>query len=102
MSTAVHLMSVFADTFSSLPLEPVPTPVATQPPGMGGINTILNWVKWGAGAICVLSIIAVGAILAMNAIQPGRQNDGLGKLGWTLFGTIVVSGGVSLVTALNA
>lgn len=68
-------------------------------PGASGFLTILQWSVWISLAICVLSLIAGGALLAVNR----RRGDGerhLGRLGVILGAVILISGASAIVAAL--
>ncbi len=67
--------------------------------GASGFLTILQWSVWISLAICVLSLIAGGALLAVNR----RRGDGerhLGRLGVILGAVILISGASAIVAAL--
>lgn len=86
----------------------LPSPVLTSgtgdagggtPPGSTDVTTILGYVQWIALVICVMSIIAVGAMLAIRL----RRGDGgqlLGRLGIVLGAVILISAGTTVVAAL--
>jgi len=86
----------------------LPSPVLTAgtgqagggtPPGSDGVTTILGYVMWIALSICVLSIIAIGAMLAVRV----RRGDGeqlLGRLGIVFGAVILISGATALVAGL--
>ncbi len=86
----------------------LPSPVLTSgtgdagggtPPGSAGVSTILGYVMWIALTICVLSIVAVGAMLAVR-IRRGDGGQLLGRLGIVLAAVILISGGTGLVAGL--
>ena len=86
----------------------LPSPVLTNgtgqagggtPPGSAGVTTILGYVMWIALVICVLSIIAIGAMLAVR-IRRGDGEQLLGRLGIVLAAVILISGGTGLVAGL--
>ncbi|WP_143465940.1 hypothetical protein [Leifsonia sp. NCR5] len=67
--------------------------------GASGFLTILQWSVWISLAICVLSLIAGGALLAVNR----RRGDGerhLGRLGVIIGAVILISGASAIVGAL--
>lgn len=78
-----------------------PDPGSNQPPGGDKITLLASWVKWGGGLGCVVGLIAVGV---MMAIQHRRGTSG--EHGSALFsvaiGSIVVGSAAALVTALGA
>lgn len=68
-------------------------------PGAAGFVTILQWTVWISLAICVLSLIAGGALLAVSR----RRGDGerhLGRLGVVLGAVILISAASAIVAAL--
>jgi len=72
---------------------------AANAAGAAGFTTILQWVVWISLAICILSLIAGGALLAVNR----RRGDGqghVGRLGIVVGAVILISGASSLVAAL--
>lgn len=72
---------------------------AVNAAGSAGFTEILGWVVWIALAICVMSLIAAGAILAVNH-RRGEANAHLGRLGTILAAVILISGASSLVAAV--
>lgn len=56
-------------------LADVPNPAPAQPPGTGGITTIMSWVKWMGFILCGIAL--VGA-LAIYGIQSHRGDGGQG------------------------
>jgi hypothetical protein len=74
---------------------------ATQPPGGDKIALVAQWIKWGGGLGCVVGLIVVGV---MMAIQHRRGTSG--EHGAALFsvaiGSVVVGSAAALVTALGA
>jgi type IV secretion system protein TrbL len=89
----------------------IPTPVLTgggtstsnksavNAAGAAGFTTILGWVVWIALAICVLSLIAVGAMLAASH-RRGESAAHLGRLGTILAAVILISGASSIIAAI--
>jgi type IV secretion system protein TrbL len=86
----------------------LPSPVLTNgtgqagggtPPGSSGVTTILGYVTWIALVICVLSIIAIGAMLAVR-IRRGDGEQLLGRLGIVFAAVILISGATALITGL--
>ncbi|MGF1662342.1 MAG: conjugal transfer protein TrbC [Kineosporiaceae bacterium] len=83
----------------AMQLSGVPTPGPTEPPGADAFLEILNWVAWGALALCVLGVIGAGVSMV---IAKGRGEGGevIARLGWALAGSIVVGSAAAFVTAL--
>lgn len=74
----------------------LPDPDAVQPPGTEGFTTIMGWAKWVALAVCILGLIAAGALMAIQS-RRGEGGEHVGKIGMALGGVIVISAGASLV-----
>ena len=83
-----------------IPLE-VPNPGAgTAPPGSGGFISIMGWAKWVALAVCVLGLIAAGALMAIQS-RRGEGGEHVGKIGMALGGVIIISAAAALVGFLT-
>ncbi|GAB3306096.1 hypothetical protein [Pseudoclavibacter terrae] len=74
----------------------IPDSPPIQPPGTEGVSTLLGWVKWIALAICVLGLIAAGALMAIQS-RRGEGGEHAGKIGMALGGVIIISAATSLV-----
>lgn len=74
----------------------VPNPEPVQPPGTSGFVTIMGWAKWVALAVCILGLIAAGALMAIQS-RRGEGGEHVGKIGMALGGVIVISAAASLV-----
>lgn len=72
---------------------------AADAAGSAGFATILGYVMWISLAICILSIFAAGAMLALSQ-RRGEGTAHLGKLGVTLAGVILISASSALVTGI--
>lgn len=95
MSTLYSVLTVASDLATVLPAQ-LPDPAPVQPPGTDGLVTILGWAKWVALFICILGLIAAGAMMAVGRSR-GEGGEHVGKLGWVLGGVIVISAAVALV-----
>jgi hypothetical protein len=78
----------------------VPTPDLTDGSGGsvkafqdGGLATVLSWTAWIGLVVCVLSLIAVGAMLAVGR----KRGQAIGRLGLVLLGAALVGGAGSLI-----
>lgn len=78
----------------------VPNPDAVQPPGTEGFLSIMGWVKWVALAVCIIGLIAAGALMAINS-RRGEGGDHAGKIGMALGGVVVISAAASMVGFLT-
>lgn len=56
-------------------LADVPNPAPAQPPGTGGITTIMSWVKWIGFIVCAIALVSA---LIIYAIQSHRGDGGQG------------------------
>jgi hypothetical protein len=88
---AVALHGIVAD---------VPNPgTGTQPPGTGGLVTILGWVAWGACALCVAGLVIVAGKMAINH-ERGVAGQHATGLAWVMLACVVVGAASGLVGAL--
>ena len=95
MSIALTLTQAATDFVALLPLQ-VPDPDPVQPPGTEGFTSIMGWAKWIALAVCVLGLIAAGALMAIQS-RRGEGGEHVGKIGMALGGVIVISAASALV-----
>ncbi|MCT2980597.1 hypothetical protein [Propionibacterium freudenreichii] len=95
MSIALTLTQAATDVVALLPLQ-VPDPNPVQPPGTEGFTSIMGWAKWVALAVCVLGLIAAGALMAIQS-RRGEGGEHVGKIGMALGGVIVISAASALV-----
>ncbi|MDK8237428.1 hypothetical protein [Actinomyces urogenitalis] len=73
------------------------------PPGVAEkVSTVLNYLAWAAGAVCVAAIILGGIIILLGAT--GRAGDGAERvvrvIGFVLIGAALASGASALGSAL--
>ena len=87
--TLVHVVA-------AVPLQIPGDPTAQQPPGTEGISTVMGWAKWVALAICILGLVAAGALMAIQS-RRGEGGEHVGKIGMALGGVVVISAAGSLV-----
>ena len=95
MSTLHSVITTATDVLAALPGQ-VPDPDPVQPPGTEGFITIMGWGKWVALAICILGLIAAGALMAVQS-RRGEGGEHVGKIGMALGGVIVISAAGALV-----
>lgn len=69
------------------------------PPGSEGFIEILSWAAWVAFGVCVLGVIASGAMMAISS-RRGEGGEHASRLGWVLAGCIVIGSASGLVGAL--
>lgn len=77
----------------------IPDPDPQQPPGTGGITTVLAWMKY-IGYVVVGGAIIVGGILIAVSLNRGEGRDALPKILWPVAGAIVIGAGASIVGIL--
>lgn len=86
----------------------VPTPILTSgsgaaevktPPEAAAFTEILGYVMWFGLTICILSLIAVGAMIGLRR-RRGEGEGHLGRLGIILLAVVLISGGSAAVAAL--
>lgn len=95
MSIALTIAQAATDFVALVPLQ-VPNPDPVQPPGTEGFTSIMGWAKWVALAVCVLGLIAAGALMAIQS-RRGEGGEHVGKIGMALGGVIVISAAGALV-----
>ena len=95
MSIALTIAQAATDFVALVPLQ-VPDPNPVQPPGTEGFTSIMGWAKWVALAVCVLGLIAAGALMAIQS-RRGEGGEHVGRIGMALGGVIVISAAGALV-----
>ncbi|WP_447924530.1 hypothetical protein [Georgenia muralis] len=78
---------------------PVVAPGEVAPGSAETVNTVLSWVLWVSLGIAVMSIIALGATMAIKG-RRGEAEGQLGRLGVVLGAVILVSSASAIVSAL--
>ncbi|WP_160050113.1 MULTISPECIES: hypothetical protein [unclassified Nocardiopsis] len=63
------------------------------------LETLLGYATWISLGICVLALIFLGAVLALNA-RRGEAAGVMTKLGIVLFATVLISGASGIVTGV--
>lgn len=86
--TVLHTLLDFANDVTlhvtnaaiHLPFKPdIPDPDPAQPPGTGGISTILGWLKW-IGYSVVGAAVVIGGIMISVSFRRGEGHDALPKI----------------------
>lgn len=77
----------------------IPDPDPVQPPGTGGVTTVIGWLKW-IGYAVVGGAIIIGGMLIAISFRRGEGHDALPKILWPCGGAIVIGGGVAIITTL--
>ncbi|MFT8395948.1 hypothetical protein [Propionibacterium sp.] len=78
----------------------VPNPDPVQPPGTGGVVTLLGWLKWGGLVMCIAGLIAAGGMMAIK-YHRGEGGEQAGWIGKALIGVIVIGAAASMVGFLT-
>ncbi len=81
-------------------LQQVPNPKPVQPPGTEGFLSIMGWGKWVALAVCILGLMAAGAMMGIQS-RRGEGGEHVGKIGMALGGVIVISAAATIVGFLS-
>lgn len=68
-------------------------------PDAGNITTVIGYVTWIALAICLLSLIALGAVVSTR-LRRGEGLASVGKLGLILGSVVGISGASALISGL--
>jgi hypothetical protein len=92
--TAAHDLAVTVPT-------QLPDPAPVQPPGTDGLLSIMGWAKWVALALCIMGLVAAGAMMSWQS-RRGEGGEHVGKIGMSLGGVIVISAAGALVGFLVA
>ena len=81
-------------------ISEVPNPGQGEaPPGADKLMTILRWAAYIALTVCVLGVIACGAMMALSH-RRGDGGDHAGRLGMVLAGCVLIGAASGLVAAL--
>lgn len=92
----LHSILTTAHDFVVITGASIPDPSPQQPPGTGGVTTIMAWLKW-IGYVVVGGAIIVGGIMIAVSFRRGEGHDALPKILWPMAGAIVIGAGVAWV-----
>lgn len=98
MSMLATVLAAGGDLLAVASALPDPDPV--QPPGTEGFTAVMGWAKWVALAVCILGLVAAGALMAINS-RRGEGGEHVGKIGMALGGVIVISAAGALIGFLS-
>ena len=76
-----------------------PVPGFTQPPGTGGLTTMLSWAGWTVAFLCTVGILLVAGTMAVKH-RRGEGGESLGALGWVLGACVLGAASGSVAGAL--
>lgn len=93
------LAATLVDTLAHYAVN-IPNPDPATPPGMGGVTTLIGWLKW-IGYAVVGGAIVVGGIMVAVSLRRGEGQDALSKVLWPLAGAIIIGSGIGLISALT-
>jgi len=83
-----------------VPMAPaMPHVTSTQPPGAEEFDLLLGWSKWVSLGVCVLGLVAAGAVMAFQS-RRGEGTEHLHRVGMALIGVVIISAASSLVSIL--
>ncbi len=68
------------------------------PPGFGQLQTIIGWASWSATIICVLVVLAFGALMTISVSRHGESTKGVGKI---IGGGLIIGAASSIVGTLT-
>lgn len=94
--TVLDTLITAANDFAAVVPAQIPNPDPVQPPGTGGITTIMAWLKW-IGYAVVGGAIIVGGILIAVSFRRGEGHDALPKILWPMAGAIVIGAGAAWI-----
>lgn len=68
-------------------------------PGYAGLETVLEWVAWTSLGICVLSLMAAGAMIALRA-RRGEGGEHLSKIAIILVAAVLIGAASAIARAV--
>jgi hypothetical protein len=96
---ALLTLLVFGLIAAQLALAQAPNTTPVRPPGLGNLDTILNWLTWGGIVFGVVGLIGCGIALAIENKQGG--GGGIqGRIGYVMAGVLLIGAAPGLVNAL--
>ena len=76
-----------------------PNPTYVQPPGTGGLTTILGYGAWTVAFLCTVGILLVAGTMAVKH-RRGEGGESLGALGWVLGACVLGAASGSIAGSL--
>lgn len=92
-------LTVKALTLMNLAGDGLPNPNPERPPGMQGIDDLLNWAQFLAFAVAIGGLIVAGAMLAIN-LRNGQGSDEGVMLTKPIIGALVISAAGAIIGIL--
>lgn len=98
-------MSVLQATLSTLSdlgsVIAAPDPGNQAPPGADQFLKVGAWIRWGAGLVAVIGLIAVAAVMAIQHHR-GTTGEHGGKLAAVAVASVIIGIAPQLVSGLGA
>jgi hypothetical protein len=76
-----------------------PNPTYVQPPGTGGLTTILGYGAWTVAFLCTVGILLVAGTMAVKH-RRGEGGESLAALGWVLGACVLGAASGSIAGSL--
>jgi hypothetical protein len=67
-------------------------------PGVSNLQTVIGYTAWGATALCLIGLIAAGAVMAVSYHH--GSNEHMGKLGSVVAGCLIVGAAAPIAGSL--
>lgn len=100
MSVLHTILTTATDVAAVLPAAGIPDPNPVQPPGTGGLNTIMGWAKWAALAVCVVGLFVIAGMMAFQS-RRGEGGEHAAGIGRVLVAVVIISAAAGLVSVLG-
>jgi hypothetical protein len=71
-----------------------------RPPGTDGIVTVVNYLAWGAFAVCLVGFVIAGASIAINH-HHGKEMESMKGLFLSLLGTVLIGAAGAIVGSVT-
>ncbi len=73
---------------------------STQPPGTQGLITVVNYIAWGAFAVCLIGFVIAAAGMAVKHHR-GEEMSSMKGLGMSLMGTVLIGSAGAIVGSVT-
>lgn len=77
----------------------LPNPTPERPPGMEGLDTLLNWAQFIGFVVAIGGLIVAGAMLAIN-LRSGQGSDEGVMLTKPIIGSLVIAAAGAIIGVL--